>query len=115
MRADVERIVRGADLSGWKPVQVEYRDRSLEVRVPGDCAVLGMKEVPPLADPKAAIRRSLRNPVGSPSIADIVRGKGKPPGDLSVCIATSDITRPVPYAGDAGILAPLLAMLLETG
>ncbi len=115
MRADIERIVRGADLSRWKTVQVEYGDRFLDVRVPGDCAVLQMKELAPLADPKAAIRQSLRNPVGSPPLADIVRGKGKPPGDLSVCIATSDITRPVPYAGEGGILRPLLGMLLDAG
>ncbi len=115
MRPDIERIVRGADLSRWRPVQVEYGERFLEVRVPGDCAILEMKEVAPLPDPKAAIRNSIRNPVGCPSLADIVRGKGRPAKELSVCIATSDITRPVPYRGESGILAPLLEMLLESG
>ena len=32
-----------------------------------------------------------------------------------MCIATSDITRPVPYKGEAGILDPLLDILLGTG
>ncbi len=115
MRADVERIVRGADLSRWKAVQVEYGDAVLDVRVPADCVVLQMKELAPLADPEAAIRRSLANPVGSPPLEEIIRAKGKPAGELSVCITTSDITRPVPYAGKAGILPPLLATLLAAG
>ncbi len=115
MRADIEGIVRGADLSRWKTVQVEYGDGVLDVRVPGDCAVLRMRDVAPLADPKAAIRRSLENPVGSPTLPEIVRAKGKPPAELSVCITTSDITRPVPYAGDNGILPPLLGTLLDAG
>ncbi len=115
MRADIERIVRGAELSRWKAVQVEYGDRFLEIRVPGDCAVLQMRELAPLADPDAAVRHSLAHPVGCPPLPDIVRGKGKPPGDLAVCIATSDITRPVPYAGVGGILPPLLESLLGAG
>ncbi len=115
MDPEVARVVGGADLSRWKTVDVEYGDSALAVRVPESCRILEMKEVPPLADPGGKIRDSIRNPIGSPSLAEIVRGKGKPPGDLTVCIATSDITRPVPYKGEAGILRPLFAALREAG
>ncbi len=115
MKPEVAKVVRGADLSRWKTVDVEYGDSALAVRVPENCRILEMKEVPPLPDPGGKIRDSIRNPIGSPSLAEIVRGKGKPPGDLTVCIATSDITRPVPYKGETGILPPLIAALRDAG
>ena len=41
--------------------------------------------------------------------------KGKPPEKLSVAIAVSDITRPVPYKGENGILLPLLNRMESSG
>ena len=38
-----------------------------------------------------------------------------PPGEMTVAIAVSDITRPVPYKGEAGILSPLLRRLESSG
>jgi nickel-dependent lactate racemase len=55
------------------------------------------------------------NPIGSPCLEDIIRGEGKPPSALSVAIAVSDITRPVPYTGDQGILHPILNRLESEG
>ena len=115
MRADVARVVRSADLAGWKTVEVEYGVRAFEVRVPGRCRTLEMKEVPPLADPRERIRASIHGPVGSRPLPEILRGKGKPVGQLTVCITTSDITRPVPYKGESGILPPLLELLHQAG
>ena len=74
-----------------------------------------MREVSPLADPRAAMRSSIHRPVGSQPLPEILKGKGKPAGDLTVCITTSDITRPVPYKGEAGILQPLLELLHQSG
>jgi nickel-dependent lactate racemase len=74
-----------------------------------------MKETRPLPDAGAAIREAIARPIDSPTLADIVRSKGKDPGAVTVCIATSDITRPVPYRGEAGILAPLLEELQRAG
>jgi nickel-dependent lactate racemase len=115
MQADMDRIVRRADLTGWKTVEVEYGAKALDVRVPGHCRVLEMKEVPPLKDPGARMRASIHGPVGGRPLPEILRGKGKPPDRLTVCITTSDITRPVPYKGESGILPPLLELLHQAG
>ncbi len=115
MKADVARIISNADLSGWKTVEVEYGAKAFEVRVPGHCRILEMKEVSPLADPRARIRSSIHGSVGSRPLPEILNGKGKPVGELRVCITTSDITRPVPYKGESGILPPLLELLHQTG
>jgi len=115
MKADVARVISNADLSGWRPVEVEYGAKAFEVRVPGDCRILEMKEVPPLSDPRARIRASIHEPVGSRPLPEILKGKGRPVGELRLCITTSDITRPVPYKGESGILPPLLDLLHQTG
>jgi len=115
MKAELARIIAGADLAGWKSVEVDYADQSLAIRVPADCRILQMAEVPPLADPREAIRRSIHQPIGGKSLPEILRDKGKPAGELRVCITTSDITRPVPYKGEAGILPPLLDLLHQSG
>jgi nickel-dependent lactate racemase len=115
MRPDVAEAVRGAELSGWTPVEIEFGDRSYEVLVPPRTRVLEMKETAPLADPADAIRAALARPIGSAPLAEIVRAKGKPAAALTVAVTTSDITRPVPYRGEGGILGPLLASLAAAG
>jgi len=115
MRADVARIIRGADLSDWKAVEVEYGAKAFEVRVPSHCRILEMSEVLPLADPRARVRDSIHGPIGSRPLPEILRAKGKPVEQLTVCITTSDITRPVPYKGESGILLPLLELLHQAG
>jgi len=115
MRPDVAEIVRNADTRGWKPVEVEHGDRFLEILVPPGSKTLGMREFPPLARPRDEIRLSLSTPIGTPPLPEIVKGKGKPAGKLTVCITTSDITRPVPYRGESGILDPLLEILHGCG
>src|SRR5574337_2062959 len=115
MKADVAHTIRGVDLTGWKTVAVEYGARTFDVRVPGHCRILEMKEVPPPADPRARIRASIHGPIGGRPLPEILRGKGKPVDQLTVCITTSDITRPVPYKGEAGILPPLLELLHQAG
>ncbi|OGB93014.1 MAG: hypothetical protein A2Z31_07750 [candidate division NC10 bacterium RBG_16_65_8] len=115
MRPDVADILSGADLGGWKPVEVEYGSGTLSIRVPADCRILEMPDVSPLADAPEAIRRSIHRPIGCRPLPEILRAKGKPPADIAVCITTSDITRPVPYKGDTGILPPLLALLHQSG
>jgi len=115
MEPDIARIVNGTDISRWPPVEVEYGARTLAVRIPANCRILEMSEVPPQADPRDAIRRSIHRPIGCRPLPEILRAAGKAPGDLTVCITTSDITRPVPYKGDSGILPLLLALLHEAG
>ncbi len=115
MKAEIEAVVRGADLAGWEPVEVEYGSRSFPVLLPGGSRVLEMNEVAPLLDPAARMRACLEAPIGSRPLPAILLGKGKPVANLTVCITTSDITRPVPYKGDSGILRPLLAILHGAG
>ena len=115
VKADAARIIRNADLAGWKTVEVEYGAKTFEVRVPAHCRILEMKEVPPLADPRARVRASIHGPVGSRPLPELLKGKGKPVGELRVCITTSDITRPVPYKGESGFLPPLLDLLYQAG
>jgi nickel-dependent lactate racemase len=114
VKPELEALLTRADLRGWTEVGVEYGTTELAVRVPPGCTTLEMGETHPLPDPAAAIRAALERPDGTPSLQEIVRSKGGP-ARLSVCIATSDITRPVPYRGEHGILPPLLAALHAAG
>jgi lactate racemase len=115
MNNEMARTIATADLTGWRTVEVEYGDRLLPIRVPAECRILQMHEVPPLSDPRDAIQRSIQEPIGCPPLPEVLRAKGKPARDLTVCITTSDITRPVPYKGDTGILPPLLGLLHRSG
>jgi len=115
MKREVAGIIRGANLSGWKKVEVEYGARAFPVCVPKACRVLEMKEAPPLGDPQASILASINKPIGSKPLPEILKDKQKPADQLTVCITTSDITRPVPYKGDSGILPPLLDLLHRAG
>ncbi|MBP2674532.1 MAG: hypothetical protein H6Q84_1372 [Deltaproteobacteria bacterium] len=115
MRPDVAGIVRDADTSLWKPVAIECVDHEIEVLVPPGAKTLGMREFPALSRPREEIRLSLEDPIGTPPLAQVLKTKGKPAGKITVCIATSDITRPVPYKGEAGILDPLLEILHGCG
>ena len=65
--------------------------------------------------PKRRIEEAFSNPINSPTLEEIIREKGKPTGEMSVAIAVSDITRPVPYKGESGILPPLLRRLESSG
>jgi nickel-dependent lactate racemase len=115
MTPELARILAAADLRGWPEVGVEYGQRQLAVRVPPGCRTLGMRSTRPLPDARAAILEAIERPIDSPTLGQIVASKGKDPAAVTVCIATSDITRPVPYRGEAGILAPLLEALARAG
>ncbi|MCX5838314.1 MAG: nickel-dependent lactate racemase [Deltaproteobacteria bacterium] len=115
MRPDIENTCRETDTTDWKEIPVEYGAEILKVRVPPDCAIIGMKEIPVLADPRAAFEEALSNPIGCPPLQEIIRGKGKPAAELTAAVTVSDITRPVPYRGEKGFLRPLLNRLEAAG
>lgn len=87
--------------------------------VPADADILTVPHhVPPLADPATAIAHALAEPIGTPSLADIVAAAvpGKSPAEKTAVIVVSDITRPdVPYKGEASILHPVLRTLQAQG
>ena len=115
MLSDLKKAVKKIDTKGWKKVSVEFGRNVLEISVPPDCVELSMKEVPVLPNPQGAIEEAFVNPINSPPLEEIIRRKGKPAEKMSVAITVSDITRPVPYKGETGILPPLLRRLESSG
>ncbi|GAH38639.1 unnamed protein product, partial [marine sediment metagenome] len=115
MKDKITNIIAKADTKDWKKIAVEFGDDFLEILVPLDCAILHMKKMNPLTHSKEEISKALNNPIGSPKLEEIVRSKGKPVGEVTVCITVSDITRPVPYKGRNGILLPLIEIIERTG
>jgi nickel-dependent lactate racemase len=115
MNPELQRILAAADLRGWQEVGIEYGSRHLAVRVPPGSVTLSMKDTAPLRDPGAAIRDAISRPIGTPPLETLVERRGKDPASLTVCIAVSDITRPVPYGGPEGVLAPALDALARAG
>ena len=111
MKDKITNTIAKAHTQDWKKIEVAFGDDFLEISVPPDCAILHMKKMPPLAHSKEEILNALSNPIGSPKLAEIVRSKGKPVGEVTVCVTVSDITRPVPYKGENGILLPLFEIM----
>jgi nickel-dependent lactate racemase len=115
MRSDIQKKIKKVDTKGWKKISVEFGRNAIEILAPPHCVELSMKNVPVLPDPQNALEAAFLNPIGSPTLEEIIRKKGKPPEEISVAIAVSDITRPVPYKRETGILPPLLKRLESSG
>ncbi len=115
MNPDLKKALKKIDTKDWKPVHVEFGQNELKILVPRHCVELSMRDVPVLPDPQNALEAAFSNPIGSPTLEEIIRRKGKPPEEISVAITVSDITRPVPYKGENGILPPLLRRLESSG
>ena len=115
MKHNFKKSIKSVDTTGWKNVAVEFGPGLLDISVPQDCVELSMRDVPALADPAAEIRKVLSHPTHSSTLGEIVRKKSKPAAELTAAITVSDITRPVPYQGEDGILVPLLKQLESAG
>lgn len=89
-----------------KTVRLAYGKEGLDVEVPIDAVVIEPEFVPGHVDEEAALVAALREPIGSPALARLVKR-----GDRVVIVHT-DITRATP---NARILPPLLAALEEAG
>lgn len=85
---------------------LRYGRHGLDVDLPDRnvAHVLRLNPVPPLPDPVAATRAVLRDPLGTPPLVDLARGR------RDACLVVSDITRPVPNA----VLLPPILDALET-
>lgn len=99
---------------GWKEVVLPFEEGEVRVKVPSQTDILRIAEEVPLLDPQEAVKKALEHPIGSPPLQQMLRAKRRP-RELKVAIAVSDITRPVPYKGEEGILPPLLRCLEEAG
>ncbi len=115
MRHEIADILSRADTRGWKPVQVEYGEDTLQIQVPPSCETLQMRPMPCLTQSRDEIAKALNSPLDSKTLPDIIKAKGKPVKEVTVCITVSDITRPVPYKGENGILPPLVDILEKAG
>lgn len=89
-------------------IRLEYGRTGLNVELADglDVQTLAYKDAAPLADPDAAVREVMRNPTGTPPLAQLAAGK------KSACIVICDITRPVP---NEMILRPMLETLEAAG
>jgi len=90
-------------------VVLRYGSEGLPVdlpETPGFAGVLEPSSPPALADPAAEVARRLGEPLASPPLADLARGR------RSACVVVRDVTRPVP---NALLLPPLLHTLEEAG
>ncbi len=89
-------------------VHLEYGRAGLEVELPDRNVVgcLQYRSAEPLADADAAVREVLAKPTGTPSLADLARGR------RDACVVISDVTRPVP---NQAILPPILETLEAAG
>jgi nickel-dependent lactate racemase len=89
-------------------ITLDYGRTGLEVELPDERVVgpLAIKPATPLANPNAAVAHAIANPIGSPSLAQVARGR------KNACILVCDITRPVP---NKIILPPLLRTLEVQG
>src|SRR5207248_10122360 len=78
----------------------------LEVTLPDDRVVgpLAIRPAAPLPDPATALEAALANPIGTPPLAEVARGR------KNACILVCDITRPVPNR----LLLPPVLRTLET-
>jgi len=94
--------------SSVREVALAYGRGRLPVPLPRGCepTVIRQRPLPPLADPAAAVAEALANPVGSPPVAELARGR------RSACILICDITRPVP---NGLFLRPVVERLVEAG
>ncbi|MBN1291770.1 MAG: nickel-dependent lactate racemase [Candidatus Latescibacteria bacterium] len=89
-------------------IDIAYGKDGLSIEVPDKnlVKILRMTEKPVIKNAREVINGKLTNPTGTPSLADIAKGK------KSACIVISDITRPVP---NAVILPPVLETLENAG
>ncbi|MEA1963645.1 MAG: nickel-dependent lactate racemase [Candidatus Aerophobetes bacterium] len=103
--------------SSWKKLDLEYGKNFLQIKVPPWCDILKMGYSPALKNPAQQIENALSNPIENPTIEDIITSHKKSSSKISVAIAVSDNTRPVPYSGEKeeGILLPLLKRLKKVG
>ena len=88
-----------------KTITLQFGTDHIKVDAPANSDVLSAAKVETLADPVAAVYDCLREPLGTPPLAELARGCD------NAVVVVSDNTRPVPYADADGILAPIIETL----
>ncbi|MBW2049847.1 MAG: nickel-dependent lactate racemase [Deltaproteobacteria bacterium] len=83
-----------------------YGEKTVDLELPRTATLLEMKPLKGLEDPEGAVCRALEEPVESPPLSELARGR------KNACVVVSDFTRPVP---NRIILPPLLKVLEQNG
>jgi nickel-dependent lactate racemase len=91
-----------------------FGNSRIGIDTPASTDILGIRDFPAIENVNEYVTNAFRHPIGSPPLGEIIRKRGIPEG-LRVAVALSDITRPIPYRGDNGILLPLLRHLENEG
>ena len=89
-------------------VDLLYGRNSIPLRLPEDIRVTVVRKHPMITirNPAQAVNHALEKPVGSPSLAEMARGR------KTACILICDITRPVP---NGTLLPPLIETITAAG
>ncbi|MHC4369323.1 MAG: nickel-dependent lactate racemase family protein [Planctomycetota bacterium] len=88
-----------------KTIALQFGTAHIRVDVPGNADVLSAGAVTTLPDPAAAVRACLREPLGTAPLPALAQDCD------NAVVVVSDNTRPVPYSGPDGILAPIIETL----
>lgn len=83
--------------------------------LPEGTEIIRQPETVRIPDPARAIRKSLEEPIGSPSLEAVARARAQGKRNPRAVVVVSDTTRPVPYKGEEGILLPVVETLLRSG
>jgi lactate racemase len=86
--------------------QLLYGENATDLILPGSVNLLEMRPLSPIPDPVKAVREAIAEPIASPPLNEIAKGRE------NACVVISDITRPVP---NKIILPPLLETLEQNG
>jgi nickel-dependent lactate racemase len=91
-------------------MKLKYGKKKVQLHLPGKniLQVLNLKEQEVLSNPEEKLKYLLKNPIGSPSLKELIFQKKA----QKILIIVNDITRPTPYKI---ILPPLLNELDEVG
>jgi nickel-dependent lactate racemase len=91
-----------------EPIALLYGRGQLDLRMPGHAKVTLVEKgkLKKINDPAAAVRQALSEPINSPSLNALARGR------KSACILICDITRPVP---NHLFLRPMVETLVASG
>jgi nickel-dependent lactate racemase len=88
-------------------VKLDYGRTGLEVELPEQTiGPLEIRTAEPIHEPETAVWQALRQPIGTPPLAELARGR------RNACVVVCDITRPVP---NRILLPPILQTLEEAG
>ena len=95
-------------MSVSESIALLYGRGQLKLRMPAHAEVTLIEKgkLQKIADPAAAVRQALSEPIHSPSLAELARGR------KSACILICDITRPVP---NHLFLRPMIETLVASG